>query len=189
MNIMLTLRVLVCLSVTSALRNVPRLNVNKRAAPSMMSAAAIVETPIFSFQDASSRDVALAQFERIDDVIMGGVSSSALGAPRAVADPFAVWRGTVRVDGGGFCGVRTRPLAAPLDLREFAGLFVRARLASDGEPGRRAWKATLRTRNDRGEVRASHLTVAASSALPPPPFVFRLLLLLLRSSLSRPRPL
>jgi hypothetical protein len=47
----------------------------------------------------------LNRWERIDDVIMGGISTSQIvdesGNPDAVA-----WCGIVRPEGGGFCGQR-----------------------------------------------------------------------------------
>ena len=58
-------------------------------------------TPVFNFDAAPEATAAL--WERIDDVVMGGVSSSKI----VVGDAGAEWRGIVRTDGGGFCGTRT----------------------------------------------------------------------------------
>ena len=58
-------------------------------------------TPVFNFDAAPEATAAL--WERIDDVVMGGVSSSKI----VVGDGGAEWRGIVRTDGGGFCGTRT----------------------------------------------------------------------------------
>lgn len=46
----------------------------------------------------------LAAWGRLDDVIMGGRSSSGL----APADGGAAWSGELITDGGGFCGTRTQ---------------------------------------------------------------------------------
>ena len=58
-------------------------------------------TPVFNFDAEPEATAAL--WERIDDVVMGGVSSSKI----VVSDKGAAWRGIVRTDGGGFCGTRT----------------------------------------------------------------------------------
>eukprot|EP00401_Gymnodinium_catenatum_P051383 CAMPEP_0117540172 /NCGR_PEP_ID=MMETSP0784-20121206/43363_1 /TAXON_ID=39447 /ORGANISM="" /LENGTH=399 /DNA_ID=CAMNT_0005336821 /DNA_START=17 /DNA_END=1216 /DNA_ORIENTATION=+ len=105
--------------------------------------------PIYSFQgDAASRAEALAKFERIDDVVMGGVSKSQLLDGNGTAS----WRGLVRTEGGGFCGQRTRPFREPFDLTGASGLYVMCRLASDMDAERRVWKLSMRTADDRGEV-------------------------------------
>lgn len=90
-------------------------------------------------------------FERVDDVVMGGVSSSRVYASEGACDSL-VWAGQVRVEGGGFAGCRTRKFTRALDLSSFDGLELRCALTSDDEPERRTWKATLRTLNDRGET-------------------------------------
>merc|ERR1719271_300354 len=59
------------------------------------AAVAVAEVPLLTSSN-------LDAWERIDDVIMGGVSSSQL-----VADGDAVsFEGTLREEGGGFCGQR-----------------------------------------------------------------------------------
>lgn len=109
----------------------------------IVSATALSVTPMFRFDKQEAVDV----FERIDDVVMGGVSSSSI---RGDADR-AVWSGIVRTEGGGFCGTRTKSFAAPLDLSAWDGLYLDAGLASDDDAQRRAWKITLRCSKDRGE--------------------------------------
>ena len=87
-------------------------------------------------------------WERIDDVIMGGVSSS-----RLVADsdePCVLFEGTLREEGGGFCGQRLKLLSTPLDLSQQEGLYIDCEADADAE--RRVWKLAARTRLDRGEV-------------------------------------
>jgi monofunctional biosynthetic peptidoglycan transglycosylase len=70
----------------------------------------------------------------IDDVVMGGVSSSDM----TVVDGVAVFTGRLSLDrGGGFCSVRTRPGA--FDLSDYDALVVRAR--GDGK----RYKLRLRT--------------------------------------------
>ena len=88
----------------------------------------------------------LDAWERIDDVIMGGVSSSQL-----VADGDAVsFEGTLREEGGGFCGQRLKLLTEPLDLSAHDGLYVDCE--PEAECLRRVWKLTCRVAQDRGEV-------------------------------------
>ena len=110
-------------------------------------------TPIFSFH----RNDTVALFDRIDDVIMGGTSTSTL---LDVPDtPYAKWFGMCRTTGGGFCGIRTLPFAAPLNIstpasssaNNYDGFYLMCRLASDQEPQRRAWKMSTRIQPDRGE--------------------------------------
>jgi len=75
-----------------------------RRTPALRSSTAAYEkerTPVFNFDAAPEATAAL--WERIDDVVMGGVSSSKI----VVGDTGAEWRGIVRTDGGGFCGTRT----------------------------------------------------------------------------------
>ena len=103
-------------------------------------------TPVFNFDVAPEATAAL--WERIDDVVMGGVSSSKI----VVGDGGAEWRGIVRTDGGGFCGTRTAALDAPLDLSKADGVYVDAVLTSDADVARRAWKLTLRTAASRSEI-------------------------------------
>jgi hypothetical protein len=104
-------------------------------------------TPIFPFDAAPEATAAL--WERIDDVVMGGVSSSKIVTSD---DAGAEWRGIVRTDGGGFCGARTAALEAPLDLSKADGIYVDAILTSDADISRRAWKLTLRTGASRSEI-------------------------------------
>ena len=95
--------------------------------------------------------VAAQAWERVDDVVMGGVSSSAIGPDLAGRDCL-VWAGKCRTQGGGFTGCRSVALKTPLDLTAFDGISIVCGLESDDEPARRTWKATVRTQNNRGEV-------------------------------------
>ena len=52
----------------------------------------------------------LAAWGRLDDVIMGGRSSSGL----APAQGGAAWSGELITDGGGFCGTRTQARLLPV---------------------------------------------------------------------------
>mmetsp|Transcript_8914 Transcript_8914/g.19624 ORF Transcript_8914/g.19624 Transcript_8914/m.19624 type:complete len:431 (-) Transcript_8914:127-1419(-) len=120
----------------------------KLAEPAQDPAAERAITSLFDF--ASGDGSAVAAFERIDDAIMGGISTSAV---RDVpGEGCASWSGICRTEGGGFCGMRTLPFETPLDLTRFAGIHVRCRLVSDDEPHRRTWKMTLRTEASRGEI-------------------------------------
>ena len=123
--------------------------------PPLRSTTAAYEkerTPVFNFDAAPEATAAL--WERIDDVVMGGVSSSKI----VVGDGGAEWRGIVRTDGGGFCGTRTAALDAldiclmALDLSKADGVYVDAILTSDADVARRAWKLTLRTAASRSEI-------------------------------------
>lgn len=104
-------------------------------------AASGSHSPLFTFDSAET----LAEWERIDDVIMGGVSSSRL----VLDEGSALFKGTLRVEGGGFCGTRLRLLEQPLDLSAAAGLSLDCCAGPDAE--KRVWKLTCRTRQDRGE--------------------------------------
>ena len=120
-----------------------------RRTPPQRSTTAAYErerTPVFNFDAEPEATAAL--WERIDDVVMGGVSSSKI----VVGDGGAEWRGIVRTDGGGFCGTRTAALDAPLDLSKADGVYVDAILTSDADVARRAWKLTLRTAASRSEI-------------------------------------
>jgi hypothetical protein len=90
----------------------------------------------------------ISQWERIDDVIMGGISSSRLVA--APDSSCAYFEGKLREMGGGFVGQRVRLLAEPLDLSNESGLWVD--LEADADARSRVFKLALRTRQDRGEV-------------------------------------
>lgn len=114
-------------------------------------ASSTVRTPIYDFEaSTASRNDALAKFERIDDVIMGGISKSKLMPAGDVS--MAAWQGIVRTDGGGFCGQRTRPFQQPLNLSGYDGLYISCALSSDKDAARRAWKLSLRLDESRGEV-------------------------------------
>eukprot|EP00879_Flechtneria_rotunda_P002013 GHRR01002190.1.p1 GENE.GHRR01002190.1~~GHRR01002190.1.p1 ORF type:complete len:439 (+),score=154.06 GHRR01002190.1:1582-2898(+) len=69
----------------------------------------------------------LAVWERLDDVIMGGNSSSGLSPSEDIKG--AVWTGDLIVEGGGFCGARTKSLN--LDLSAYDGLQLRVK--GDGQ--------------------------------------------------------
>jgi len=73
----------------------------------------------------------VAQWSRLDDVIMGGRSSSywQLTNPEGKG-PVAVWQGELVMTGGGFCGTRSPPGLA-VDLSGFDGLSLRVK--GDGQ--------------------------------------------------------
>jgi len=108
--------------------------------------AIIVGTPLFRF--TNDPEAIESQFERIDDVIMGGLSRSSLSPCNLGAS----WRGVLRSEGGGFCGQRTRPFSKPLNLSGADGLYLDCALLSDEDVQRRSWKMSLRTDEGRGEV-------------------------------------
>lgn len=104
--------------------------------------------PIFDFSANTTETI--SKFDRIDDAIMGGISTSVL---REVSgNDYATWAGVCRIDGGGFCGFRTLPFVTPINVSAADGIFVDCRLVSDDEPERRVWKMTVRTESGyRGE--------------------------------------
>ena len=79
-------------------------------------------------------EAACAVFERVDDVVMGGVSSSVIQPDLAGRDCL-VWSGKCRVEGGGFTGARTVALKAPLDLSAFDGISLTCGEARGGRDG------------------------------------------------------
>ena len=79
----------------------PRFALRRTPPRSTTAAYERERTPVFNFDAEPEATAAL--WERIDDVVMGGVSSSKI----VVGDAGAEWRGIVRTDGGGFCGTRT----------------------------------------------------------------------------------
>ena len=126
-----------------SLRALPSRTVARSTSRSVLPLAAaevaVAEVPLLTSSN-------LDAWERIDDVIMGGVSSSQL-----VADGDAVsFEGTLREEGGGFCGQRLKLLTEPLDLSAQDGLYVDCE--PEAECLRRVWKLTCRARQDRGEV-------------------------------------
>ena len=100
---------------------------------------------LFNFAEDTTAcpDVGPLEFwERIDDVVMGGSSSSGLRAG-------GVWSGIIRTEGGGFAGTRTKRLERPMDLSLWDGIYLDSR-TRDAEL--RSWKCTLRCTKDSGEV-------------------------------------
>jgi uncharacterized protein YbjT (DUF2867 family) len=69
----------------------------------------------------------LARWDRLDDVIMGGASSSALVAVPEAGKDVVAWRGELVHEGGGFCGQRTQKLG-PADWSAFDGVELRCRV-------------------------------------------------------------
>lgn len=103
-----------------------------------------------SIFDFANNDT-ITNFDRIDDVIMGGMSSSSFRD--AEGKDYAIWSGICRTDGGGFCGTRTRPFREPLQIMDTTteGFYIECRFTSDTEPDRRVWKMSTRTEQSRGE--------------------------------------
>ncbi|KAK4532911.1 hypothetical protein CCYA_CCYA14G3768 [Cyanidiococcus yangmingshanensis] len=79
-------------------------------------------TVLFDFEDS---DQARLQWGPVDDVVMGGVSSSALSFPSRGVGRFT---GTVSTENfGGFASVRTLPFRAPLNLQGYDGFELLVR--------------------------------------------------------------
>lgn len=105
--------------------------------------------PVFDFSKPETVDM----IDRLDDAIMGGISTSTVTYSRDTeANCFAKWYGVCRTGGGGFCGFRTNPFREPLQAADADGFYLVGRLVSDQEPERRIWKFSTRTKPDRGEV-------------------------------------
>jgi len=106
-------------------------------------------TSLLLFDLSSPSMPASSPFERIDDVIMGGVSSSRF--ERNSGGDHWTFSGILRNDGGGFCGWRTKAFETPLDATGFEGVYLKIRFTSDDEPDRRTYKLTVRDDQTRGE--------------------------------------
>lgn len=98
--------------------------------------------PIFRF-DATHRSESLARWERVDDAIMGGVSTSSLVGDSSNVEAIR-FRGILREEGGGFCGQRTKLFKKPMNLTAFTGLYVKCR--GDDNADRRIYKVNVRTK-------------------------------------------
>ena len=136
-------------------RQHPQANANYHATSTSLSESSVTTgfKPVFDFTGSTSKDdkeKSVASFERIDDAIMGGISLSAL--KDVPGEDYASWSGVCRTDGGGFCGMRTKPFKESLDANGQDGVFINCKLNSDDEPGRRMWKLTVRTDSSRGEM-------------------------------------
>jgi hypothetical protein len=81
--------------------------------------------PRNTFEDVLPMKTAedLEKWQRLDDVIMGGNSSS--GLELSSDGTGAVWKGQLIVEGGGFCGARTYP--AQMDLSKYDGVSLRVK--------------------------------------------------------------
>jgi len=119
----------------------------------LLSALLLTFVPLLEFSSPSST----SSITRIDDVIMGGVSSSRFSprpSPKGTnkTNPVASFNGKIRKSGGGFCGFRTNPFLSPLPLRgEWSGVYIDAELVSDDDVGGRNWKVSIRNDDSRGE--------------------------------------
>ncbi|KAL3806360.1 hypothetical protein ACHAXA_001892 [Cyclostephanos tholiformis] len=140
-----------------AATSAPSSSSSSSSLPSRIDNSAHRLVPIFDFRldDPIAKARSSSSFERIDDAVMGGISTSAL---RDVpTESHAIWSGICRTDGGGFCGVRTLPFdtstgsLSNADTIGMDGVYAICRLVSDDDARRRVWKMTLRTEEGRGE--------------------------------------
>lgn len=81
----------------------------------------------------------LSVWQRLDDVIMGGQSSSGLAAAKDGSG--AIWSGTLVLEGGGFCGARTAVMKR--DLSSFDGILLRVK--GDGQTFKMNIKTDMQT--------------------------------------------
>jgi len=125
-----------------------RLPLAMHATAASSSSSSTQLSPIFQLSSSSPTDP--SPFERIDDVIMGGVSSSTFGPSKSSKDCWT-FRGVLRNTGGGFCGFRTAAFSQPLSAVGYDGVYLKARFTSDDEPSRRTYKLTVRDDKSRGE--------------------------------------
>lgn len=72
---------------------------------------------------AMKTDQDISAWQRLDDVIMGGQSSSAIKPSEDGQG--AVWSGDLVVEGGGFCGARTA--AVTYNLKQYDGITLRVK--------------------------------------------------------------
>ena len=103
-----------------------------------------LRVPLFDLSSSPATSPVSSPFERIDDVIMGGVSSSRFEPSAASASDHWTFSGILRNDGGGFCGWRTKAFETPLDANGFEGVYLKVRFTSDDEPEKRTYKLTVR---------------------------------------------
>ncbi|MEW5303776.1 MAG: hypothetical protein WDW36_006435 [Sanguina aurantia] len=97
----------------------------------------------------------LTQWDKLDDVIMGGFSSSELvPLPADVATTGGVggaaWKGMLVLEGGGFCGTRTKKL--DLNLADADGLYLRVK--GDGQ----TFKVNIKTVEQESQPESTYQT-------------------------------
>jgi len=122
---------------------------------------AAVPPPLLLLQFGEEAE--LARFRRMDDVIMGGQSSSGWAlVPAADGSPaHGRWSGQVVLEGGGFCGCRADGIS--FDLSAYDGLALRLR--SDGL----RYKLNVKTARNEGRSESTYQAVldAASAGIAP----------------------
>jgi hypothetical protein len=139
--------------VVVAWQTLPPRNIGSRllplAASTSKNEAGTTYKPVFDF----SKPETVGMIDRLDDAIMGGIStSSGIHVDAQGPDSYTKWFGVCRTEGGGFCGFRTNPFREPLQVGDADGIYLVGKLASDEEPERRVWKISARTKPGRGEV-------------------------------------
>lgn len=113
------------------------------------STTKVTET-LFDFSSPDKKKESVESFERIDDAIMGGISTSVLRDVEG--ENYASWSGVCRTEGGGFCGCRSKAFFDPINVTLSDGIFIDCRLASDKDTEKRIWKLTVRTDKARGKL-------------------------------------
>jgi len=128
-------------------------NIAAAAAKHLQRPKVLSFAPVATFQT----EEALQKWRRMDDVIMGGNSSSAWrlvpGQPA-----YGEWSGELVLEGGGFCGCRCDGL--DLDLSSADGLVIR--LCGDGQ----RYKMNLKTALYDGKPECTYQAVIDTSVLP-----------------------
>lgn len=85
-----------------------------------------VVSEVFSF---AKKDRNIKNWISVDDVIMGGSSSSKWDEMNVEAgdEDFCRWSGNVNVIDGGFCGTSSLPTLAPVNVNGFDGIKIRVK--------------------------------------------------------------
>ena len=112
--------------------------------------------PMGSAEDLSKN------WDPLDDVIMGGKSSSVLSSIAAADGNNAVWKGELIFEGGGFCGTRTKKGALDVAFGPISSTSSSSAFTSlprfDG--------VQLRVRSDRGQTFKLNLKTASQEGIP-----------------------
>jgi len=130
-------------------------NILNAAGPflSMSSLTSPKEKMIFAFKKKEE----VENFQRLDDVIMGGKSESSWKKHKK----FATWTGKLIEEGGGFCGTRAKDL--DVNLSEWDGIRIKVR--GDGSRFKMNFKAPIFADRPESTYQATFETKAGEWAI------------------------